>query len=123
MIDTCQATTMFNRFYSPNIISIGSSILKESSYAHHTDDAVGLSMIDRFTYYSLEFFETVTPESNITLYHMFNMYTTPQMKLNMMSTVAWDNKSRRSLTEIKVTEFFASAVAVKPTLSSYKIQV
>jgi len=121
MIDTCQACTMFNKFYSPNIISIGSSKLQQSSYAYDTDEVIGLSMIDRFTYYSLEFFETITPESNITLEKMFNMYVTPQMEHNMMSSVAWANKSSRPLSDIKVTEFFASAVAVKPTITSYRV--
>jgi GPI-anchor transamidase subunit K len=33
MIDTCQANTMYRRFYSPNILGIGSSNLGENSYS------------------------------------------------------------------------------------------
>lgn len=33
MIDTCQANTMYSKFYSPNIIATGSSRLGESSYS------------------------------------------------------------------------------------------
>ena len=33
MIDTCQATTMYSRFYSPNILATGSSQLGENSYS------------------------------------------------------------------------------------------
>jgi glycosylphosphatidylinositol transamidase (GPIT) subunit GPI8 len=33
MIDTCQANTMFSKFYSPNILATGSSQLGENSYS------------------------------------------------------------------------------------------
>ena len=33
MIDTCQANTMYSKFYSPNILASGSSELDESSYS------------------------------------------------------------------------------------------
>lgn len=33
MIDTCQANTMYTKFYSPNIIATGSSQLHENSYS------------------------------------------------------------------------------------------
>uniref|UniRef100_A0A093V901 GPI-anchor transamidase n=1 Tax=Talaromyces marneffei PM1 TaxID=1077442 RepID=A0A093V901_TALMA len=58
MIDTCQANTMYTHFYSPNIIATGSSALDESSYSHHADNDVGVAVIDRWTYYVLEFLET-----------------------------------------------------------------
>lgn len=31
---------------------------------HHVDPAIGVYIIDRYTYYALEFLENVTPESN-----------------------------------------------------------
>ena len=31
---------------------------------HHVDPAIGVYIIDRFTYYALEFLEKVTPDSN-----------------------------------------------------------
>lgn len=31
MIDTCQAASMYERFYSPNILSVGSSMVGEDS--------------------------------------------------------------------------------------------
>ena len=33
MIDTCQANTMYSKFYSPNILATGSSQLDENSYS------------------------------------------------------------------------------------------
>lgn len=39
----------------------------ENSYSHHTDQQVGVAIIDRFTYFALEFFEHVHRGSNATL--------------------------------------------------------
>ncbi len=55
MIHTCQANTMYSKLYSPNIIATGSSELDQSSYSHHADNDVGVAVIDRYTYYHLEF--------------------------------------------------------------------
>ncbi|KAE8543406.1 hypothetical protein D1P53_000115 [Cryptococcus gattii VGV] len=38
VIDTCQANTMYSKFYSPEIIATGSSSLGESSYSFSTYD-------------------------------------------------------------------------------------
>lgn len=43
MVDTCQANTMYTKFYSPNILATGSSELRENSYSvrsslMHDDD-------------------------------------------------------------------------------------
>lgn len=58
MIDTCQANTMYSKLYSPNIIATGSAELDQSSYSHHADNDVGVAVIDRYTYYNLEFLES-----------------------------------------------------------------
>lgn len=75
MIDTCQANTMYERFYSPNILAVGSSRLDESSYSHHSDLEIGVAVIDRFTYYTLEFLEKIDKNSNLTLDKLFDEYT------------------------------------------------
>lgn len=31
MIDTCQAASMYEKFYSPNILAVGSSLVGEDS--------------------------------------------------------------------------------------------
>lgn len=55
MIDTCQATSMYEKFYSPNILAVASSLVGEDSLSHHVDPAIGVYIIDRYTYYALEF--------------------------------------------------------------------
>ena len=47
--DTCQASTLGNAVRSPNILTIGSSLLGENSYSWGSDSDVGLSLTDRFT--------------------------------------------------------------------------
>lgn len=77
MIDTCQANTMYSKFYSPNIIATGSSELDQSSYSHHADNDVGVAVIDRYTYYNLEFLESEVKDlsSKKTIGDLFDSYT------------------------------------------------
>jgi GPI-anchor transamidase subunit K len=76
MVDTCQANTMYSKFYSPNIIATGSSEIDQSSYSHHADNDVGVAVIDRYTYYNLDFLETEVrePGSKKTLGDLFDSY-------------------------------------------------
>lgn len=90
MIDTCQANTMYTYLYSPNIIATGSSALDQSSYSHHADNDVGVAVIDRWTYYVLDFLETqvTTPNSKLTLGDLFDSYD--ETKIHSQPGVRWD---------------------------------
>jgi GPI-anchor transamidase subunit K len=90
MIDTCQANTLFRQFYAPNIIATGSSEEDESSYSHHADNDVGVAVIDRWTYYVLDFLETqvTTPTSEKTLGDLFDSYDVEKIHSN--PGVRWD---------------------------------
>ncbi|KAK3076468.1 hypothetical protein LTS18_012919 [Coniosporium uncinatum] len=67
---------MYSKFYSPNIIATGSSDIDQSSYSHHADNDVGVAVIDRYTYYNLDFLETQVkePTSKKTLGDLFGSY-------------------------------------------------
>lgn len=90
MIDTCQANTLYRQFYSQGMIATGSSEEDESSYSHHADNDVGVAVIDRWTYYVLEFLETqVTgPTSEKTLGDLFDSYDI--RKIHSNPGVRWD---------------------------------
>ena len=90
MIDTCQANTLYKHFYSPNIIATGSSALDQSSYSHHADNDVGVAVIDRWTYYNLEFLETqvTSPTSKLTLGDLFDSYD--ESKIHSQPGLRWD---------------------------------
>lgn len=114
MIDTCQANTMYSQFYSPNIISCGSSEIHESSYSHHSDVEIGVAVIDRFTYYTLEFLENVTTTSNLTLQNLFDSYTFDKIHSNVGVNTDLYNRDPKN---VLLTDFFANiqqSVIVEP---------
>ncbi|KAL0638171.1 glycosylphosphatidylinositol anchor biosynthesis [Maublancomyces gigas] len=112
MIDTCQANTMYSKFYSPNILATGSSKLDESSYSHHADNDVGVAVIDRYTYYNLEFLENnvQTASSKDTMKDLFDSYdmekihSTPGVRTDLF---------RRDLKDVLITDFFGNVQNVE----------
>lgn len=115
MIDTCQANTMYSKLYSPNIIATGSSAIDQSSYSHHADWDVGVAVIDRYTYYNLEFLETqVTNQSSgMTLGNLFDSYD--ETKIQSQAGIRYDlfpggeGKARERL----VMDFFGNVQNVE----------
>ncbi|KAK9185352.1 hypothetical protein WN943_025708 [Citrus x changshan-huyou] len=74
MVDTCQAATLFSQLHSPGVLAIGSSMKGENSYSHHLDSDVGVSVVDRFTFYTLAFFEKLNMYDNASLSSLFTSY-------------------------------------------------
>ncbi|KUI55941.1 GPI-anchor transamidase [Cytospora mali] len=115
MIDTCQANTMYTKLYSPNVIATGSSELDQSSYSHHADNDVGVAVIDRYTYYTLEFLEREVQDlsSKKTLGDLFDSFT--YEKIHSNAGVRYDlfpggeDASRARL----VTDFFGNVQNVE----------
>lgn len=81
---------MYSKFYSPNIIATGSSEIDQSSYSHHADNDVGVAVIDRYTYYNLDFLETQVREasSKKTLGDLFSSYD--EAKIHSHPGIRWD---------------------------------
>lgn len=105
MIDTCQANTMYERFYLPNILAVGSSRLDESSYSHHSDMDVGVAVIDRFTYYTLEFLEKIEKNSMETLDKLFAEYTFENIHSNPGIRT---DLYQRDVSSVRLTDFFGN---------------
>lgn len=106
MIDTCQANTMYSRFYSPNILAVGSSKLDENSYSHHADTDVGVAVIDRFTYYNLEFLENkVDRMSKTTIKELFDSYNPKDIHSHPGIR---SDLFKRDLKDVLITDFFGS---------------
>ena len=112
MIDTCQANTMYSKFYSPNILATGSSKIDQSSYSHHADNDVGVAVIDRYTYYNLEFLETnvQNASSKHTMKDLFDSYDT--RKIHSDPGVRTD-LFNRALDEVLITDFFGNVQNVE----------
>jgi phosphatidylinositol glycan class K len=119
MVDTCQANTLYNHFYSPNILAIGSSDYRENSYSHHADSDIGVAIIDRFTYYTLEFFQKhVRPDSNTTIAQLFRSYDPALLN----SHALWrDDLYPRDIENVYITEFFGSLTPVHVTHQKYPL--
>lgn len=115
MIDTCQANTMYGAFYTPNIIATGSSALHQSSYSHHADQDVGVAVIDRWTYYNLEFLEDqiTSTTSNVTLGQLFDSYD--PVKVHSDSGIRYDlfEGGEQEARNRKVVDFFGNVQAVE----------
>jgi len=115
MIDTCQANTMYSRFYSPNIIATGSSEIDQSSYSHHADNDVGVAVIDRYTYYNLDFLEKEVEggKSMRTLGDLFDSYD--EGKIHSHPGVRWDlfKEGEQAGRERLVVDFFGNVQGVE----------
>ncbi|KAJ0962410.1 hypothetical protein J5N97_030238 [Dioscorea zingiberensis] len=116
MVDTCQAVTLFSQLQSPGVLAIGSSKKGENSYSHHLDSDIGVSVVDRFTYYTLAFFEKLDMYSNASLSSLFNSYD-PHL---LMSTASYrEDLYERPLSQVPVTNFFGSVMKTVHTDSAY----
>ncbi|CAL1710765.1 unnamed protein product [Somion occarium] len=117
MIDTCQANTMYSKFYSPNILATGSSELDENSYSHENDRDLGISVIDRFTHHILRFMEGVNKTSQATMQDLFNVYDYEKF---MSHAGVRSDLFRRPLDQTYITDFFggvSQAEVMSPPLS------
>ncbi|XP_042060299.1 putative GPI-anchor transamidase [Salvia splendens] len=117
MVDTCQAATLFSQLQSPGVLAIGSSKKGENSYSHHLDSDVGVSVVDRFTFYTLAFFESLNMYDNASLSSLFTSYN-PN---TLMSTAYYrTDLYQRRLEEVPVTNFFGSVMETIHTDSPYR---
>ena len=115
MIDTCQANTLYRQFYAPGVIATGSSEEDESSYSHHADNDVGVAVIDRWTYYVLEFLEQQVsgPTSDKTLGDLFDSYDVE--KIHSRPGVRWDlfPGGEEAGRQRRVVDFFGNVQSVE----------
>jgi len=117
MIDTCQATSMYARFYSPNILAVGSSLVGEDSLSHHVDPAIGVYIIDRYTYYALEFLETVKQDSKKT---MAEFLAVCPKRLCISTVGTRTDLFARDPKKVPITDFFGSVRNVHLTTDPLK---
>ncbi|KIM91693.1 hypothetical protein PILCRDRAFT_810976 [Piloderma croceum F 1598] len=110
MIDTCQANTMYSKFYSPNILATGSSEIEENSYSHENDNDIGVAVIDAFTHYVLEFMEGINKTSQTSMRDLFNSYDFN--KINSHAGVRSDSFPR-PLDRTLITDFFGGVAQVE----------
>ncbi|KAJ7717729.1 peptidase C13 family-domain-containing protein [Mycena maculata] len=110
MIDTCQANTMYSKFYSPNILATGSSKMDQNSYSYENDNDIGVAVIDRYTHYVLEYMERINKTSHETMRDLFDSYD--RDKIGSDPGVRAD-LFPRPLDEVRITDFFGGVAQVE----------
>lgn len=113
--ETCQAESMGQKLYSPNIIAVGSSKVGEDSLSHHGDPTIGVYVIDRYTFYALEYLEAININSTKSLASFFAVCP----KRSCLSTVTVrSDLFQRDPVKVPLTDFFGSVPKVRlmPTL-------
>ncbi|XP_031552084.1 GPI-anchor transamidase-like [Actinia tenebrosa] len=105
IVDSCQAHSMTLKIYSPNVVGVGSSLVGQDSLSHHDDPAIGVHVIDRYTYFLLQFLERIGPASKATVGELFE-YTSPD---RVMSTPGVrTDLFERDVDKTLLTDFFGS---------------
>ncbi|KAJ7359741.1 peptidase C13 family-domain-containing protein [Mycena albidolilacea] len=110
MIDTCQANTMFSKFYSPNILATGSAKIDQNSYSYDNDADLGVSVIDRYTHYVLEFMEGINKTSHESVADLFATYDFA--KIHSEPGVRSD-LFKRPLADVRITDFLGGVSQVE----------
>ncbi|EMP33219.1 GPI-anchor transamidase [Chelonia mydas] len=127
IIDTCQGASMYERFYSPNIMALASSQVGEDSlsvfamepskyvyfvFKHQPDLGIGVHLMDRYTFYVLEFLEEIHPASQTNMNDLFQVcprslcVSTPGHRTDLF---------QRDPQNVLITDFFGSVRKVEIT--------
>lgn len=109
--ETCQAESMAQKLYSSNILAVGSSKVGEDSLSHHGDPTIGVYIIDRYTYYALEFLEKVSVNSSKSV-GQFLSNVCPK-RLCISSVAVRSDLFQRDLNRVPLTDFFGSVPQVQ----------
>uniref|UniRef100_A0A1A8P8K6 GPI-anchor transamidase n=1 Tax=Nothobranchius rachovii TaxID=451742 RepID=A0A1A8P8K6_9TELE len=118
IIDTCQGASMYERFYSPNIMALASSQVGEDSLSHQPDLAIGVHLMDRYTFYLLEFLEDIHPASKSNMNDLFKVcpksqcVSTPGHRTDLFL---------RDPGSVLITDFFGSVRKVEITLETINL--
>ncbi|XP_006989572.1 GPI-anchor transamidase [Peromyscus maniculatus bairdii] len=119
IIDTCQGASMYERFYSPNIMALASSQVGEDSLSHQPDPAIGVHLMDRYTFYVLEFLEEINPASQTNMNDLFQVcpkslcVSTPGHRTDLF---------QRDPKNVLITDFFGSVRKVEITTETLSLQ-
>jgi phosphatidylinositol glycan class K len=125
MADTCQASTLMTPLKVPRMVTIGSSKLGQSSYSYSNDYTLGVSLIDRFTFVMLNFFQKITAHTDgttrKTLHDLFTNFDSNFLRSNpewsvkddQSVTLAHGGKEEQNVLQHKpITDFFGSVTQV-----------
>lgn len=121
IFETCEASTMWKRVESPGVSGMASSILGEKSYSHHASSELGVSVIDRFTFYFLQFMEKRVSgiHSHANLRDLFNSISVQPLH---SSAAIMSEGGSDSIKTAPVVDFFGSIKDTKPILKVHPVR-
>ena len=111
VVETCEASTMGSKIRTPGVAVLSSSEKGEKSYSHHSDPVVGLSVIDQFTFFTLQFMEQLQVGSSATLLDLVSFLRRQRIDSTVMLRASLLGRAPGN---VKVTEFFGSALETVP---------
>ncbi|XP_048209010.1 GPI-anchor transamidase-like [Perognathus longimembris pacificus] len=109
---------MYERFYSPNM-ALASSQVGEDSLSHQPDPTIGVHLMDRYTFYVLEFLEEIIPSSQKGMNDLLQVcpkslcVSTPRHCIDLF---------QRNPKSILITEFFGSVWKVEITTETIHLK-
>ena len=104
--ETCQAESMAQKLYSPGILGVGSSKVGEDSLSHHGDPTIGVYIIDRYTYYALDFLEKISINSSKSLGQFLSDVCPKRLCISTVSVRK--DLFKRDPQKVPLTDFFGS---------------
>lgn len=104
--ETCQAESMAQKLYSTGILGVGSSKVGEDSLSHHGDPTIGVYIIDRYTYYALDFLEKVSINSSKSLGQFLSDVCPKRLCISTVSVRK--DLFKREVQKVPLTDFFGS---------------
>eukprot|EP00048_Salpingoeca_helianthica_P013066 m.194872 g.194872 ORF g.194872 m.194872 type:complete len:372 (-) comp15454_c8_seq4:485-1600(-) len=102
--DTCHAAALFHDIRAPNVIAMGSSAAHEDSYSRRTAPAIGVHLVDRFSWHAVaainafssrarptlaDFFASIRPTDVVSTPSLFTTAGRPLDKIPLSSFLSW----------------------------------
>ena len=110
--DTCHAESLLLKVNTPGVLGISSARIDQDSYSFPPQRNIGVSVIDRFTYASLEFLRRNPFSKKPTIAQWFAHLR----QSNLISTPVMNTKNyHRDVRNVLMSDFFGALVHVKPT--------
>ena len=110
--DTCRAASLHEAFYSPNLVAVGSSANRQSSYSRHGDNQLGVSIVDRFSYNAEDFLKRMIRNSHnrsLTIEDFSSLFDRPML----MSDISVRTDLADPDSSYRLIDFVASAMTIQ----------
>ncbi|TKR77635.1 hypothetical protein L596_018569 [Steinernema carpocapsae] len=110
--DSCKSASMYKPIYSPHVLATSSSLEDEDAYSHHVDYSIGVYIIDRYTFYTVQYLENEVRdlETNRSMTQYFDSckYSDCLSHTGVRTDLYEKDPSR-----VKITDFFGGSRKIR----------